>query len=160
LKFCVPAKWLLAIAGSTIFAGTHAAPGGSQKPLATTQIQDRAAFERLLGNSGMSLQWISWTNAERGPVEVSYKQKLLSLRGEQNAKTGNGRVAISGTVSKIAKTEFIFNGTIAIEDTPDAGRRCEKTGAWRFAVTQNRKYWRLREFEWCDELTDYIDIYF
>jgi hypothetical protein len=40
------------------------------------------------------------------------------------------------------------------------GRRCEQTGEWRFAVTQNRKYWRLRQFEWCDYLTDYIDIYF
>ena len=24
----------------------------------------------------------------------------------------------------------------------------------------NRRYWRMREFEWCDRLTDYIDIYF
>ncbi len=44
--------------------------------------------------------------------------------------------------------------------TPDAGRRCEANKAWRFAVTQNRPWWRLREFEWSDGLTDYVDIYF
>jgi hypothetical protein len=32
--------------------------------------------------------------------------------------------------------------------------------AWHFAVMQNRPYWRLREFDWCEDLTDYVDIYF
>jgi len=27
-------------------------------------------------------------------------------------------------------------------------------------VTQNRRYWRIRTFEWCDDLTDYVDVYF
>jgi hypothetical protein len=160
LKPSVPAKYLLAMAGFISFAGTQAAPQTAQKQILPTQIQDRSAFERLLGNSGMSVQWISWSKAERGPVEVSYRQKILSLRGEQKARGGNGRVALSGTVARISKSEFILNGTIIIEDTPDMGRRCEQTGEWRFAVTQNRKYWRLRQFEWCDYLTDYIDIYF
>ena len=51
-------------------------------------------------------------------------------------------------------------GRIAIIDTPDPGRQCIRNGPMRFAVTQNRPYWRLREFEWCDGLTDYVDIYF
>ena len=49
---------------------------------------------------------------------------------------------------------------IRIADAPDPGRMCEATKSWHFAVTQNRRYYRLREFEWCDGLTDYIDIYF
>ena len=39
-------------------------------------------------------------------------------------------------------------------------RICEKTKDWHFAITQGRPYYRLREFEWCDGLTDYIDLYF
>ena len=63
-------------------------------------------------------------------------------------------------MTEIGADYFVFDGTIRIADTPDAGRRCEADKVWHFAVTQNRPYWRLREFEWCDGLTDYIDIYF
>lgn len=128
--------------------------------LPPTEVKNRIALERLLGNSGMSLQWISWTGAERGPVEASWSGKTLLLKGEQKARGSSGTVAFEGRVVRIDKSQFLLNGTIVIENTPDAGRMCEKTGEWRFAITQNRKYWRLRDFEWCDELTDYIDIYF
>ncbi len=47
-----------------------------------------------------------------------------------------------------------------ILDAPDQGRACEADKSWHFAITQQRLYFRLREFEWCDRLTDYIDIYF
>lgn len=76
------------------------------------------------------------------------------------AKSGGGRLFMDGAVREIGSDYFIFTGTIRIEDTPDPGRRCEATKDWRFAVTQEQPYWRLREFEWCDGLTDYIDIYF
>lgn len=125
-----------------------------------TKVENRAALERLLGSSGISLQWISWTSKERGPVDFRWSGKTLFLKAEQRARGGPGLVSVEGRIVRIAKNEFILNGTIIIDDTPDAGRRCEKTGDWRFAITQNRKYWRLREFEWCDGLTDYIDIYF
>ena len=29
-----------------------------------------------------------------------------------------------------------------------------------FAITQNRKYWRLQQMESCGRLTDYVDIYY
>ena len=63
-------------------------------------------------------------------------------------------------MTEIGTGYFTFKGTIRIKDTPDRNRSCEKTKNWHFAVTQNRPYFRLREFEWCDYLTDYIDIYF
>jgi hypothetical protein len=138
----------------------YGAVAASSEPPPPTKVENRAALERLLGNSGMTLQWISWTSAERGQVDASWKGKALLLKGEQRGKGGTGRVSVDGHVTRIGKTDFILNGTIVIEDSPDVGRRCEKTGEWKFAVTQNRKYWRLREFEWCDQLTDYIDIYF
>jgi hypothetical protein len=126
----------------------------------TTSVADRSALERLLGNTGMSIQWISWAGAERGEVKTSWRGKALYLEGSQSAPDGVGEVTLNGQVVRISKSEFILNGTIRIENTPDAGRTCKRTGDWRFAITQNRKYWRLREFEWCDDLTDYIDIYF
>lgn len=125
-----------------------------------TKVENRAALERLLGSSGMTLQWISWSNSERGLVDFRWANKTLILKSQQRATGGDGRVSVEGRIVLIAKNDFILNGTIIIKDTPDAGRTCEKTGEWRFAVTQNRKYWRLRQFEWCDGLTDYIDIYF
>jgi hypothetical protein len=137
-----------------------AAVTATDASLAPTKVQNRPALERLLGNSGLTLQWISWTSAERGKIKPYWKGKALFLKGEQRAKGAPGIVSVEGRVVRVARNEFILNGTIVIKDTPDAGRACEKTGDWRFAVTQNRKYWRLREFEWCDGLTDYIDIYF
>jgi hypothetical protein len=125
-----------------------------------TKVESRPALERLLGSSGITLQWISWTNSERGPIEFRWANKTLILKGEQHAVGGKGHVSVEGRIARIDKNEFILTGTIIINETPDAGRTCQKTGDWRFAITQNRKYWRLREFEWCDGLTDYIDIYF
>ena len=60
----------------------------------------------------------------------------------------------------IGRDYFLFDGLVRITDAPDKGRNCEKHDMWRFAVTQSRPYWRIRTFEWCDDLTDYIDIYF
>jgi hypothetical protein len=137
-----------------------AASSNSPKPIPPTKVENRAALEKLLGNSGMTIQWLSWTSSARGPMTASWKQRALFLKGEHRAEEGSGRVAVEGRVTRINKTEFILNGTITIEDTPDIGRKCQKTGDWKFAITQNRKYWRMREFEWCDQLTDYIDIYF
>ncbi|MBK8374248.1 hypothetical protein [Sphingorhabdus sp.] len=150
------------VAAALIMAlfATGAAASSPEPPAAPTQVQDRPALERLLGASGMTLQWLSWTSSERGQVDLSWQDRALFLKGEQRGTDGTGRVSVNGHVVRISADEFILNGTIIIEDTPDAGRRCEKSGEWRFAVTQNRKYWRLRQFEWCDYLTDYIDIYF
>jgi hypothetical protein len=46
-------------------------------------------------------------------------------------------------ITEIGDDYFLLNGRITIGDTPDAGRSC----------------YRLREFERCDYLTDYADIY-
>ena len=55
---------------------------------------------------------------------------------------------------------FTFDGTIHIRNTPDPGRDCLREGPMTFAVTQNRKYWRLQDMTACGGLTDYVDIYF
>ncbi len=150
----IPAAMLAGLTGIALVAGVQAQ---TAKP-APTRIDDRAAFERLIGNSGMSVQWISFEGADRGTLQADYRGKVLRLKGEQ--RRGEAMVAMDGMVTRVSGTEFVFDGTIRIENTPDAGRQCKKTGLSRFAITQNRKYWRLREFEWCDDLTDYVDVYF
>jgi hypothetical protein len=157
-QLILPLRSIIAAAsGLFLMAAAH---GFAAAPLLPTKVENRAALEQLLGNSGMTIQWISFENNKRGNVDVSWKGKTLLLKGQQRSKDGAGQVMIDGHVVRINKSEFIFSGKILIENTPDAGRRCERDGEWKFAITQKRKYWRMREFEWCDQLTDYIDIYF
>ena len=131
----------------------------SDEPVETgTRILDQAATVRLLGAHGVTLQWIGWD--KHGPVRVINDAGTIRLTASQEAQDGPGRLFLDGKIREIGTDHFVFDGTIRITDTPDAGRRCEENKLWHFAITQERPYWRLREFEWCDGLTDYVDIYF
>lgn len=123
-----------------------------------TRVLDTAAAQRLRANKGVTLQWIDWNT--RGSAHVSVTGGVWTLRAAQAEAGGPGRLFIEGKVTEIGRDYFLFDGTVRITDTPDKGRSCEKHDVWRFAVTQNRRYWRIRTFEWCDDLTDYVDIYF
>lgn len=125
-----------------------------------TKISDLDDEARLLNNSGISLQWISWET--RGQLKSGKRDGEIWLSGAQFARDGGeGALYLEGRVVEIGTGYFIFSGEIVIEDTPDDGRICRLKGDdLRFEVTQGRKYWRLRKFEWCDGLTDYIDIYY
>lgn len=123
-----------------------------------TRILDQAAAERLMLAKGITLQWIGWN--QRGSVNVRRDGHTILLTGAQAAPDGPGRLFVDGRVTEIGSDYFILDGEVRITDTPDAGRKCARDKEWRFAVTQERPYWRLREFEWCDGLTDYVDIYF
>ena len=123
-----------------------------------TAIASTVDAERLRQPSGVTLQWIGWE--ERGPANVVVsKDGEWTLNASQRGPGGQS-LDVRGTIAEIGHDYFILDGTITIENTPDPGRRCQQTKRWHFAVTQNRKYYRLREFEWCDFLTDYVDIYF
>lgn len=132
-----------------------AAPALTPQP---TIILDRAAAQRLLAAKGLTLQWIGWDR--RGSLNVRQEGGTIYLTGSQSDPHGSGQIYLDGWVEEIGADYFVFRGTIRITDTPDSGRKCERQKLWHFAVTQNRPYWRLREFEWCDYLTDYVDIYF
>jgi len=127
-------------------------------PGETTKVLSQTDAQRLLANKGVTLQWIDWNT--RGAAVVTPGEPLWTLRAAQSAREGMGRLILDGAILEVGEGYFTFRGTIRIADTPDPGRMCEATKTWHFAVTQNRSYYRLREFEWCDYLTDYIDIYF
>jgi hypothetical protein len=158
---------LLAVSGC---APSETAPQSAPPPLEApdpvdapelldeTVVLDPAAKARLLAADGVTLQWIDWSH--RGQVFVREENGTIRLTGSQVAADGPGRLFLDGTVREIGADYFVFDGTIRIDETPDAGRHCEADKLWHFAVTQNRPYWRLREFEWCDYLTDYVDVYF
>lgn len=134
-------------------------PSAAAPEPAPTRILNQDAAYRLRNNSGITLQWIDWDR--RGDAEVTVgADGVWRLVGSQSAQSGPGRVSVDGTVTEIGADYFVFDGRVTISDTPDAGRRCSADKVWRFGVTEGRKYWRLREFEWCDGLTDYVDIYF
>lgn len=147
----------LLLAGCAATQNTPETPPPAAVSGQATRVLDRDALDRLLNNKGVTLQWISWD--QRGTANARMMGQRVLLTAAQ-AKTGAGRLFMDGEVTEIGSDHFIFRGTIRIADAPDPGRRCEATKDWRFAITQNRPYWRLREFEWCDGLTDYIDIYF
>lgn len=123
-----------------------------------TRILDPEMAENLKQNQGITLQWINWD--QRGSAFVSDKDGAWTLRASQSEIGGPGSLFLDGRIVEIGSDYFLFDGVVQIRDTPDAARHCEKRDIWRFAVTQNRPYWRIRTFEWCDYLTDYIDIYF
>lgn len=143
-------------------ASTASAPPAEKAsaPLAPqpTLILDRVAAQRLLGAKGVTLQWIGWN--QRGSLHAREQDGTIFLTGSQSDQHGPGQLYLDGWVEEVGADYFVFRGTIRITDTPDGGRKCEGRKLWHFAVTQNRPYWRLREFEWCDYLTDYVDIYF
>jgi hypothetical protein len=149
---------LLIAAPIAAAAPDNCPPAQLVKPVKETEIRNQAALEKLRGNAGINLQWNY--DSPRGDLAVTQVGNVVHLKGMQNAANGTGRLEIDGDVLSIDSTHFIFRGRISMIDTPDAGRKCTKDGDSEFAITQNRKYWRMREFEWCDGLTDYIDIYF
>ncbi|CAB3714322.1 Uncharacterised protein [Achromobacter insolitus] len=129
-----------------------AASGSVQK----TDIQNQAAYERLMNNSGITLQWL-WS-AQRGHLTATDENDVVRIEGTQ--ANHEGTLKIKGDIVSIASDRFLFRGTILILDAPDKGRRCERNGEFEFRATGKRKYWRLQQMEACGGLTDYVDVYY
>lgn len=142
------------MAGSNSEASAQGGAAGAA--LQKTDVRSQIAYERLLNNSGITLQWL-W-HAKRGHLDAKDTNGLITLDGTQ--ANDEGTLKIKGEVVSISKDSFTFHGTILILDAPDKGRRCDRTGDYEFRITGNRKYWRLRQQEVCDGLADYVDIYF
>ncbi|GGC33808.1 hypothetical protein GCM10011371_21550 [Novosphingobium marinum] len=134
-------------------------PPPAETPYGVTRVLSETDARRLLENKGVTLQWIDWNTRGTAIVEPA-EDAYWHLRAAQSEAGGPGRVFLDGDIVEIGEGYFTFDGTVRITDTPDRGRNCEADKTWHFAVTQNRPYYRLREFEWCDGLTDYVDIYF
>lgn len=128
------------------------------QPILSTQITSRRDVQRLKTLQGITLQWITWQT--RGKVSAAPGvDGIWRIKGAQLGEVG-AELTLDGVIKEIGADYFIVKGTIAIKGAPDRERDCQMDKHWRFEVTQNRTYYRLREFEWCDGLTDYVDLYF
>ena len=125
-----------------------------------TVVSDTKARTMLLGRHKLSLQWISWDYF--GVANVSNRNGVLLLKGEQKSRDGNDYLKIDGVITSVDPKEFKFDGTITTKISHIAeGAPCERTGEMTFRITGKRKYWRLQEMDNpCDGVTDYVDIYF
>ena len=149
-------KMLASLALLLAVTGAAAQPAPPER----TIVNDRAALQRLRRNSGITLQWISFETPGWGHVVATMRGGLLHLSGSQTERGGPGRLTLDGDVLRVDPRSFTFRGRILITGTPDPGRNCVRDGTYEFRVTQRRRYWRLQDFEACDGLADYVDIYF
>lgn len=146
------------VAAPLAIAQSRPEAAASEAAPQATRVLDRAGLQRLQRNSGVTLQWIGWD--QRGRLSATMRGRTLWLDGGQAAAAGaSGRVSVQGWVREVGARHFDLVGSVIIDDTPDAGRRCVRTGTLRFAVTQNRRYWRMQRMTECDGLTDYVDVY-
>ena len=125
-----------------------------------TQVNSPAAFQRIVGATGISLQW-NW-GAPRGKFSATARDGYLTLHGEQRDPKG-GTLNLDGVVTQIDDKAFLFKGRIVLHDA-EANVDCVRDGEYTFRITGARKYWRLKEqIAGCAgraDLTDYVDIYF
>lgn len=125
-----------------------------------TKVRDAGARDRLVGKRRLSLQWVSWD--QPGEVVVMEKGGLMTLAGQQrDEKTGN-YVTIEGTIESIDTRAFVLFGTIVTRvDHIARGEPCTRRGRFTFRISGKRKYWRMKEMtNPCDDVTDYVDIFF
>ncbi len=125
-----------------------------------TKITSAYAKQMLIGRHMLSLQWISWK--EFGRANVTQKQGVLYLKGEQKGRKTNDSLKINGVITEISRYEFKFEGFIITKVSYiNDGNPCVREGEMTFAITGKRRYWRLQEMESpCGVETDYVDIYF
>jgi len=126
-----------------------------------TVINDRNAARMLLGRHRLSLQWVSWNYF--GTANVTNTNGVYRIKGEQLGRGKNtDYVRIDGVITSISPKEFKFDGKVEMRVSHiNGGQPCLREGELTFAITKNRRYWRMQEMDNpCDQVTDYVDIYF
>ena len=121
--------------------------------------------EDLAGSHNLTLQWISW----QAPGKVTFTpigKDQYKIKGEQKGRKSNNEcqdcfLTINGTIEKITPKTLRFTGRIesSIHHIQN-GDPCVKEGTFDFVSTGSRKYWRCQNMKGCDDVTDYVDIYY
>lgn len=127
----------------------------------STIVNSESAKKMLLGNHRFALQWISWDYF--GTAIITDKKGSLYLKGEQKGRGGSGDfLTIDGIITQIDEKEFKFNGKIVTKVSHlNEGKSCPREGEMIFAITKNRRYWRLQDMQNpCEDVLDYVDVFF
>ena len=119
------------------------------------------AEQKLLGKRMFSLQWILFENAKKyGAANITHEETGLYIDAIQEL---NGNyVTLKGDLTVVSPMEFIVTGELVTRVSHiNNGNACPRNGAFTFKATGNRKYWRLQEMQNpCDNVVDYVDVYF
>ena len=104
-----------------------------------------------------SLQWIDG----KGVATVAADGPKTVIIGKHTGKNGDF-ISINGAIEQPGETGFTFVGVIITQVSYIAGgKACTRDGTFTFRATGKRKYWRMKEnTNPCDEVVDYVDIYF
>ena len=147
---------VIAVAAVLLSLAGTAAANAQEK----TTVNSPAARRMLLGKHLFSLQWISWDYF--GTANVTDKDGLLYLRGEQKSRDNDDVLSIDGVVTELNRYDFTFRGTIVTKVSHiNGGAPCVREGELTFKITGKRKYWRLQQMNSpCEEVVDYVDIFF
>lgn len=125
-----------------------------------TVVNDKAAGALLLGTHPLSLQWVTFDKT-KGSVTVTDQAGVYRVKGEQKGK-GTDSLSIDGEVVTVNAKDFTFKGRIVTRVSYIAGgKECVREGTFLFRISGARPFWRMREqANPCEELADYIDIFF
>lgn len=147
-------KWILLIA-LLLLAATDVAVGQER-----TVINNRRASRMILGRHFLSLQWISWEYY--GRVRVRNRNGVFVVSGTQRSRKSDDFLKIEGVIKEVNRYDFRFAGKITTQVSfINGGKPCERDGEMVFSIYGKRRYWRLRQMRNpCDDVTDYVDIYF
>lgn len=135
--------------------------GAASAQAAATLVKDAEAKKKLLGKHPLTLQWV---DEPAGSADVTEKDGVLSLNGEQRSKKKPIFVTIAGKITSVDKTEFVFEGKVVVQVVSglkgEHTKPCTREGKLTFAIKGERKYWRMQQMQSpCTGKTDYVDIH-
>ena len=124
---------------------------------ATKKIDDE---QKLLGKHMFSLQWILFNKPRYGTANITRKNTGLYIDARHEV---NGDYAIlKGDLTVLSPLEFTVSGELVTRVSHiNNGNECPRNGTFTFKAKGTRKYWRMQEMaNPCDNLVDYVDVYF
>jgi hypothetical protein len=142
-------------------AGNASAPAASPRQAAPSPApakQLTGAERNLLGKHMFSLQWISWDTF--GAANITSSDAGLYIEARQ--ELDGDYVSLKGEVTAAEAKEFTVTGELVTRVSYiNDGEECVRNGKFTFKAVGARKYWRMQEMENpCEDVVDYVDVYF
>ena len=118
------------------------------------------AERKLLGKHMFSLQWILFSKPKYGTANITHKDTGLYIDARQ--EVAGDFATLKGDVRVVDAKEFTVTGELVTRvHHINNGKECPRSGTFTFKAKGTRKYWRMQEMENpCENLVDYVDVYF
>ena len=119
------------------------------------------AEQKLLGKHMFSLQWILFQKEKFGTASVT-RNNDGGLYVDARQELNGDYVTLKGDVRVVDAKEFTVTGElVTCVSHINSGKPCVRGGTFTFKATGKRKYWRMQEMaNPCENVVDYVDIYF